>query len=81
MILVKGSQMTEGNEMTLGYSGAEMRLPAEPVQPAEALGFDWVWTAEAHAVEVAGWRSPVALGASTDSGPLLWLAALARAAE
>jgi len=32
----------------LGYSGAEMTLPVELVQRAEALGFDSVWTAEAY---------------------------------
>jgi F420-dependent oxidoreductase-like protein len=32
----------------LGYSGAEMKLPVELVQRAEALGFDSVWTAEAY---------------------------------
>jgi F420-dependent oxidoreductase-like protein len=34
--------------LMLGYSGAEMRLPVELVQRAEALGFDSVWTAEAY---------------------------------
>jgi F420-dependent oxidoreductase-like protein len=34
--------------LMLGYSGAEMRLPVEVVQRAEALGFDSVWTAEAY---------------------------------
>jgi len=34
--------------LMLGYSGAEMRLPVELVQKAEALGFDSVWTAEAY---------------------------------
>lgn len=34
--------------LMLGYSGAEMNLPVELVQHAEALGFDTVWTAEAY---------------------------------
>lgn len=34
--------------LMLGYSGAEMKLPVELVQKAEALGFDSVWTAEAY---------------------------------
>lgn len=34
--------------LMLGYSGAEMSLPVELVQHAEALGFDSVWTAEAY---------------------------------
>jgi F420-dependent oxidoreductase-like protein len=32
----------------LGYSGAELRVPVELVQRAEALGYDSVWTAEAY---------------------------------
>ena len=34
--------------LMLGYSGAEMNLPVERVQRAEALGFDSVFTAEAY---------------------------------
>ena len=34
--------------LSLGYSGADMRLPVELVQRAEALGYDSVWTAEAY---------------------------------
>ena len=34
--------------LMLGYSGAEMTMPVELVQQAEALGFDSVWTAEAY---------------------------------
>ncbi|HIG72371.1 MAG: LLM class F420-dependent oxidoreductase [Myxococcales bacterium] len=34
--------------LMLGYSGAEMTIPVELVQQAEALGFDSVWTAEAY---------------------------------
>ena len=34
--------------VSLGYSGAEMKLPVERVQLAERLGFDSVWTAEAY---------------------------------
>jgi F420-dependent oxidoreductase-like protein len=34
--------------LMLGYSGAEMKLPVDLVQRAEALGFDSIWTAEAY---------------------------------
>jgi F420-dependent oxidoreductase-like protein len=34
--------------LSLGYSGAEMRLPIERVQLAERLGYDSVWSAEAY---------------------------------
>ena len=34
--------------LMLGYSGADLKLPVELVQHAEALGFDSVWTAEAY---------------------------------
>jgi len=34
--------------LSLGYSGAHMKLPVKMVQRAEALGFDSVWTAEAY---------------------------------
>jgi len=34
--------------LSLGYSGAELRLPVAQVQRAEALGYDSVWTAEAY---------------------------------
>jgi F420-dependent oxidoreductase-like protein len=34
--------------LMLGYSGAELKIPVELVQRAEALGFDSVWTAEAY---------------------------------
>jgi F420-dependent oxidoreductase-like protein len=34
--------------LSLGYSGAEMRVPVEKVQLAERLGYDSVWTAEAY---------------------------------
>lgn len=34
--------------LMLGYSGAELKLPVDLVQRAEALGFDSVWTAEAY---------------------------------
>ena len=34
--------------LSLGYSGAELRLPVALVQRAEALGYDSVWTAEAY---------------------------------
>src|SRR5947209_17952241 len=34
--------------LSIGYSGAELRLPVEKVQLAERLGFDSVWPAEAY---------------------------------
>ncbi len=34
--------------LSIGYSGAEMRLPVEKVLLAEKLGYDSVWTAEAY---------------------------------
>ena len=34
--------------ISIGYSGAQMRLPVEKVQTAERLGYDSVWTAEAY---------------------------------
>ena len=34
--------------LSLGYSGAELKLPVEKVLLAERLGFDSVWTAEAY---------------------------------
>jgi F420-dependent oxidoreductase-like protein len=34
--------------ITIGYSGADMRLPIERVLKAEALGYDSVWTAESY---------------------------------
>src|SRR5437899_12825382 len=33
--------------LSIGYSGAELRLPVDKVLLAERLGFDSVWTAEA----------------------------------
>ncbi|MDJ0866303.1 MAG: LLM class F420-dependent oxidoreductase [Myxococcota bacterium] len=50
--------------LMLGYSGAEMKLPVELVQRAEALGFDSVWTAEAYG--------------SDATSPLAYLAALTK---
>ena len=50
--------------LMLGYSGAEMSLPVELVQRAEALGFDSVWTAEAYG--------------SDATSPLAYLAALTK---
>ena len=35
--------------LNLGYSGANLKIPVELVQRAEALGYDSVWTAEASA--------------------------------
>jgi F420-dependent oxidoreductase-like protein len=34
--------------LSIGYSGAELRLPVDQVVLAERLGFDSVWTAEAY---------------------------------
>ena len=34
--------------LSIGYSGAELKLPVEKVLLAERLGFDSVWTAEAY---------------------------------
>ncbi|HZU76495.1 MAG TPA: LLM class F420-dependent oxidoreductase [Dehalococcoidia bacterium] len=34
--------------ISIGYSGAELRIPVEKVQLAERLGYDSVWTAEAY---------------------------------
>ena len=34
--------------LTIGYSGAGMRLPIERILRAEALGYDSVWTAESY---------------------------------
>src|SRR5437870_616721 len=34
--------------LSIGYSGAELRVPVEKVLLAERLGFDSVWTAEAY---------------------------------
>ena len=34
--------------LSIGYSGAELKVPVEMVQRAEALGYDSVWTAEAY---------------------------------
>jgi len=34
--------------LSIGYSGADLRLPVEQVLLAERLGFDSVWTAEAY---------------------------------
>jgi F420-dependent oxidoreductase-like protein len=50
--------------LMLGYSGAEMSLPVELVQHAEALGFESVWTAEAYG--------------SDATSPLAYLAAVTR---
>src|SRR5438445_1191345 len=34
--------------LSIGYSGAELRLPVDKVLLAERLGFDSVWTAEVY---------------------------------
>jgi F420-dependent oxidoreductase-like protein len=50
--------------LMIGYSGAEMHVPVELVQRAEALGFDSVWTAEAYGSDAT---TPLAyLAAVTD---------------
>jgi F420-dependent oxidoreductase-like protein len=55
--------------LSIGYSGAEMNLPIERVQRAEALGYDCVWTAEAYGSDavtplafLAGQTSRIKLG-------------------
>lgn len=49
--------------LSIGYSGAAMRLPVEQVQLAERLGYDSVWTAEAYGTDAI---TPLAfLAAST----------------
>jgi F420-dependent oxidoreductase-like protein len=50
--------------LSLGYSGAELRLPVDQVLLAERLGFDSVWTAEAYGSDAIT--------------PLAYLAALTR---
>ncbi len=47
--------------LMLGYSGAELKLPVERVQRAEALGYDAVFTAEAYGSDAT---SPLAYLAS-----------------
>ncbi len=37
--------------LSIGYSGATLKLPVELVQQAERLGFDSVWTAEAYGTD------------------------------
>lgn len=34
--------------LTIGYSGASLRLPVERIMRAEALGYDSIWTAESY---------------------------------
>ena len=34
--------------LSIGYSGAELKLPVDKILLAERLGFDSVWTAEAY---------------------------------
>src|SRR3954468_11747978 len=34
--------------VSIGYSGAQLRIPVEQVRLAERLGYDSVWTAEAY---------------------------------
>jgi len=41
--------------LSIGYSGAELRLPVEKVLLAERLGFDSVWTAEARSRRWRTW--------------------------
>ena len=47
--------------LALGYSGADMRLPIEQIQHAEALGYDSIWTAEAYGSDAF---SPLAYAAA-----------------
>ncbi len=47
--------------LALGYSGADMRLPIEQIQRAEALGYDSIWTAEAYGSDAF---SPLAYAAA-----------------
>ena len=47
--------------LALGYSGADMRLPIEQIQSAEALGYDSIWTAEAYGSDAF---SPLAYAAA-----------------
>ncbi len=55
--------------LSIGYSGAEMKLPLERVKRAEQLGYDCVWTAEAYGSDavtplafLAGQTSRIKLG-------------------
>jgi len=55
--------------LNLGYSGANLKIPVELVQRAEALGYDSVWTAEAYGSDavtplayLAGKTSRIKLG-------------------
>jgi alkanesulfonate monooxygenase SsuD/methylene tetrahydromethanopterin reductase-like flavin-dependent oxidoreductase (luciferase family) len=44
--------------LSIGYSGARIRVPIEQIQLAEELGYDSVWTAEAYgsdAITVLAW--------------------------
>jgi len=44
--------------LSIGYSGAHLRVPIERIKLAEALGYDSVWTAEAYgsdAITVLAW--------------------------
>jgi alkanesulfonate monooxygenase SsuD/methylene tetrahydromethanopterin reductase-like flavin-dependent oxidoreductase (luciferase family) len=57
--------------LSLGYSGAELRVPVALVQRAEALGYDSVWTAEAYGSDavsplayLAGKTERIRLGAA-----------------
>ena len=34
--------------LTIGYSGAQLRLPVQRIIRAEELGYDSVWTAESY---------------------------------
>src|SRR5215211_6520089 len=48
--------------LSIGYSGAEMRVPVERVQLAERLGYDSIWTAEAYGSDAV---TPLAYVAAT----------------
>ncbi len=50
--------------LSVGYSGASMRVPIDEIRQAEALGYDSIWTAEAYGSDAF---SPLAyIAAQTD---------------
>src|SRR5215216_904060 len=48
--------------LSIGYSGADLRLPMERIQLAERLGYDSIWTAEAYGSDAV---TPLAYVAAT----------------
>ena len=55
--------------ISIGYSGAQLRLPMEKIQLAEKLGYDSLWTAEAYGSDavtplayIAGFTKRIRLG-------------------